>query len=55
MNYKNIQSTFVFNQLKDVVLDSIQGSLREGKVLSNVELEEQMMLIKKYINSLMTW
>ena len=51
MNYKNIQSTFVFNQLKDVVLDSIQGSLREGKVLSNVELEEQMMLIKKYINS----
>lgn len=51
MNYKNIQSTFVFNQLKDVVLDSIQGSLREGKVLSNVELEEQMLLIKKYINS----
>ena len=51
MNYKNIQSTFVFNQLKDVVLDSIQGSLREGKVLSNIELEEQMMLIKKYINS----
>lgn len=51
MNYKNIQTTFVFNQLKDVVLDSIQGSLKEGKVLSNVELEEQMMLIKKYINS----
>ena len=51
MNYKNIQSTFVFNQLKDVVLDSIQGSLKEGKILSNVELEEQMVLIKKYINS----
>ena len=51
MNYKNMQSTYVFNQLKNTISDSIQDSLKLGKVLSQNELEEQFLMIKKYINS----
>lgn len=51
MNYKPMQSTFIYNQLKDAINNTIQGSMREGKILSETELEEQFMMIKKYTKS----
>lgn len=50
-NYKNMQSTFVYEQMKLSLNDTIMNSLKQGKVLSQNELEEQFMLIKKYISS----
>lgn len=51
MNYKTMQDTYVFEQLKNVVLQSIQDSLKQGKIISQTELEEQFLMIKKYIQS----
>lgn len=51
MNYKTMQDTYVFNQLKNTLSVSIQETLKLGKVLSQAELEEQFVMIKKYINS----
>ncbi len=51
MNYKTMQDTFVFNQLKNAISGSIQDTLRTGKVLTQTELEEQFVMMKKYINS----
>lgn len=51
MNYKTMQDTFVFNQLKNTISGSIQDTLRTGKVLSQTELEEQFVMMKKYVTS----
>lgn len=51
MNYKTMQDTYVFEQLKNVVLQSVQESLKQGKILSQDELEEQFVMIKKYVQS----
>ena len=51
MNYKPMQSTFVYSQLKDAINNTIQSSIRDGKVLTSTELEEQFLMIKKYSRS----
>ena len=51
MKYKAITNTYVFNQFKDNILDSIQDTLTQGDILSQKELEEQFVLMKKYVKS----
>lgn len=50
-SYKPISNTYVFEQYRGKVLDVIQDSLTEGEVLTQVQLEEQFVLIKKYVKS----
>ena len=51
MNYKTITQTYVFSQLQDTILKTIQDTLSKSDILSKEELEEQFVLIKKYVKS----
>lgn len=51
LKYKVISDTFIFEQSKSNIMDTIQGSLAQGKALGPQDLEEQFVLIKKYIKS----
>lgn len=52
MNYKSMQSTTIYNYLKDPINSSIQKlSGDETVILSQKELEEQFLMIKNYIKS----
>lgn len=51
MNYKPMQSTFVFNYLKANILPTIQETINNSRILGQTELEEQFLMIKKYVNS----
>lgn len=46
MNYKTMQDTYVFNQLKNTLSVSIQETLKLGKVLSQAELEDILLKSK---------
>lgn len=50
-NYKPISNTYVFDQYKGKVLETIQDSLSGGEVLTQTQLEEQFIMIKKYVKS----
>lgn len=51
MNYKPITQTYVFSQLQGTILDTVQKTLTKSDILSKEELEEQFILIKKYVKS----
>lgn len=51
MKYKSIGSTYVFKQFKNNLAEIIQELLTTSQVLSQKELEEQFLMMKKYINS----
>lgn len=51
MNYKPITQTYVFSQLQSTILDTVQKTLTKSDILSKEELEEQFILIKKYVKS----
>lgn len=50
-SYKPITNTYVFEQYKGKVLEVIQDSLTGGEVLTQAQLEEQFVMIKKYVKS----
>ena len=49
--YKSITNTYVFEQYRGKVLDAIQETLTKGDVLTQTQLEEQFIMIKKYVKS----
>lgn len=52
MNYKAMQSTTIYNFLKEPINNTIQNlSNSNVKILTQQELEEQFLMIKNYINS----
>ena len=53
MGYKSMQDTFVFKSLSDGFSSTIRDSIVKGKVLTQRELEEQFLMIKKYKNSVL--
>ena len=51
MNYKAMQSTTIYNFLKEPINNTIQNlSNSNVKILTQQELEEQFLMIKNYIN-----
>ena len=51
MNYKQIQNTFVYNNLNSDISKMIGEALGNCKEITNVEIAEQVLMINKYVNS----
>ena len=51
MNYKQIQNTFVYNNLNNDISKMIAEALSNCKEISNIEIAEQILMINKYVNS----
>ena len=51
MGYKSMRDCYIYQQMSHIINDSLAGSSNKGKVLGQSELEEQFMMIKKYVNS----
>ena len=49
--YKSMRDCYVYQQMAHIINDSLAGSVNKGRVLTPIELEEQFMMIKKYVNS----
>ena len=51
MAYKSMRDCYIYQQMGNIIQEGIAGASSKGKLLSNNELEEQFMMIKKYVNS----
>lgn len=51
MKYKPITSTYVFKQFQNNILEVIQETLTKSDILSSEELQEQLVMINKYVKS----
>ena len=51
MAYKSMRDCYIYQQMENIIKEGISGASAKGKVLTNRELEEQLMMIKKYVNS----
>ena len=51
MKYKPITNTYVFKQFQGNIINVIQETLTKSDILSETELQEQLVMINKYINS----
>ncbi len=51
MKYKPITNTYVFKQFQGNIINVIQETLTKSDILSETELQEQLVMINKYIKS----
>lgn len=51
MGYKAISSTYVFKQFQGNIVNVIQDTITKSDILSEEELQEQIVMINKYIKS----
>ena len=51
MGYKAISSTYVFKQFQGNIVNVIQDTITKSDILSEEELQEQVVMINKYIKS----
>ena len=51
MKYKPITNTYVFKQFQNNITNVIQDTITKSDILSETELQEQLVLINKYIKS----
>jgi len=51
MGYKAISSTYVFKQFQGNIVNVIQDTITKSDILSDEELQEQIVMINKYVKS----
>lgn len=51
MNYKSMRDCYIYQQMEHLIMDAVVGSKKQGRILTQAELEEQFLMIKKYIKS----